>query len=42
MDIKDDRLIERISRMALEVGPLYASRQFEKLMKEMVRREVNR
>lgn len=41
-DVKDDKLIERISRIAFEVGPVYASRQFEKLVNEMARREFAR
>jgi len=40
--LKDDRLIEKISRIAFEVGPVYASRQFEKLVNEMARREFSR
>ena len=37
VDVKDDRLIERISRSCL-----YASRQFEKLVNKMTRREFER
>ena len=41
-DLKDDRMVDRIARSAVEVGPLFASRMFEKIVNEMARREFNR
>lgn len=35
-------MVDRIARSAVEVGPLFASRMFEKIVNEMARREFNR